>query len=154
VLGDSDIYIDMIPIVGGNKHSSCTDHSPPTTDSFCRNFKQFTEDVTKETKYLDNLLVSLRNYYKEVKTKCQLNLNLPAGFRHDNTLCRQIREYHLDNNDISAAQHSIAPLPDLPSALNNDIQLHPKTVLPRKLHLFTFRSSDVSINPRHLCHLE
>ncbi len=127
VLGDSDIYIDMIPIVGGNKHSSCTDHSPPTTDSFCRNFKQFTEDVTKETKYLDNLLVSLRNYYKEVKTKCQLNLNLPAGFRHDNTLCRQIREYHLDNNDISAAQHSSAPLPDLPSTLNNDIQLHPNT---------------------------
>ena len=45
------------------------------TDSFCRNLKQ---EVTCETKSLDNLLKSHCQYYKEVKTKRQLSLEVPV----------------------------------------------------------------------------
>jgi hypothetical protein len=35
-----------------------------STDAFCRNLKQFTTEVTQETKYVDNLLKNLRKYYR------------------------------------------------------------------------------------------
>jgi hypothetical protein len=40
---------------------------------------------------IDNLLSSLRCYYKGVKTKRQLNLDVPAGFRQSSDLQRQFR---------------------------------------------------------------
>jgi len=68
ILGESDIYLDMVPTTMVQSSPLMENCSSTVTDSFCRNLKQFTDDVTAETKYLDNLLVSLWNYYKEVKT--------------------------------------------------------------------------------------
>lgn len=62
VLGESDIYLDMALSTMTKCSSPVPDQSSNSTDSFCRDIKQFTEEVTKETKYLDNLLVSHRNY--------------------------------------------------------------------------------------------
>lgn len=81
VLGLNDIYLDAVPIIENENSSS----SSSSTDHFCRNLKDFTTEVTKETKYLDNLLKNIRQYYKEVKTRRQLNLDVPAGFRQDTT---------------------------------------------------------------------
>ncbi len=121
ILGDSDIYLDIVPISVGQQSTMHDTTSSFTTDSFCRNLKQFTEDVTAETKYLDNLLVSIRNYYKEVKTRCQLNLEMPAGFRRNNLWCRQLRDYKqaqhsspidsLDNDFITSLSDSSSQIP-------------------------------------------
>jgi hypothetical protein len=51
----------------------------------------FQDNVSQECKKLDNLLSSLRQYYKDVKTKRQLNLDVPAGFRQSSDLQRQFR---------------------------------------------------------------
>ncbi len=54
---------------------------------------------------MDNLLATLRNYFKEARTKRQLNLEVPAGFRRDNELQRRFR-------DVSMASSSIPSLGD------------------------------------------
>lgn len=40
----------------------------------------------------DHLLAQLRQYYQEVKTKRQLNFDVPAGFRKDTVLQRNLKE--------------------------------------------------------------
>jgi hypothetical protein len=91
LLGEHDIYIDMVPMSEQAPTASNNDVDTNTvhTDSFCRNLKQFMDDVTRETKYLDNVLKCLCRYYKAVKTRRQLGMEVPAGFRTDNQWCRQ-----------------------------------------------------------------
>ncbi len=64
--------------------------------------KQFQQDVSFESSKVDNLLTNLRQYYKEVKTKRQLNLEVPAGFRRDNNLLRTVKDAQL----YESAQYS------------------------------------------------
>jgi len=97
VLGLNDIYLDAVPL-SALQHD---DGVQEPTDNFCRNLKQFTTEVTQETKYLDNLLKSLRNYYKDVKSRRQLNLEVPAGFRQDTRINKERRDY--DSIQISAS---------------------------------------------------
>jgi len=94
ILGTHDIYLNALPL---STRIATETTTPPDTDTFCRNLKQFTEDVTKETKYLDNLLKNLRQYYKEVKTRRQLNMNVPAGFRQDKQANLERRDYTVSN---------------------------------------------------------
>jgi hypothetical protein len=45
-------------------------------------------------------LATLHQYYKEIKTKRQLNLVLPAGFHQENDIQRTLRDaklYHLSS---------------------------------------------------------
>jgi hypothetical protein len=93
ILGTDDIYLDASPIPSattkGNAYrqtSTSTDNIVDTTSSFCRNIKQFQTEAAEESKNLDNILKALRRYYKAVKTKCQLSLEVPAGFRQSSTL--------------------------------------------------------------------
>jgi hypothetical protein len=44
---------------------------------------------------LDNLLTYLRCYYSDVKTKCQLNFNVPAGFHKSSTLQKDFNLFAL-----------------------------------------------------------
>ncbi len=58
--------------------------SPPAIDEVpitCHHISQDTLKVNSDSKDMDNLLKSLRRYYDSVRTKRQLNLNVPAGFR-------------------------------------------------------------------------
>jgi hypothetical protein len=92
ILGTDDIYLDAAPFhlssdqVGCN--SSIGDGFDDNTSNFCRNVKQFQSEVQQESKNLDNIMKRLRQYYKEIKTKRQLNLEVPAGFRQSSTLQR------------------------------------------------------------------
>ncbi len=54
---------------------------PDTSKTVCRNITQFQEDLEKESHSIDSLLQHLQKYYSTVKTKRQLNLEVPAGFR-------------------------------------------------------------------------
>jgi len=49
----------------------------------CRKLSEFHANIDIETKQLDNILRDLRNYYHTVKTKRQLGLEIPAGFRRE-----------------------------------------------------------------------
>lgn len=88
-MGTDDVYLDAVPAIMSN---DCHDHvynnphilgsdCTSNTNIFCRNEKQFQDKFSQQCKNLDNLLKSLRHHYKEVKTKRQLSLDVPAGLR-------------------------------------------------------------------------
>ncbi len=70
--------------------------SIPTNSSssaFCCNIKRLQEEVTQETTKLDDILRSLCRYYAEIKTKRQLGLNVPAGFRSSTSLQKMYKNF-------------------------------------------------------------
>jgi len=93
LIGQNDIYLDAIP-----SNSSSELHSQPFVDeqsrATCRSIKKFQDSVLQETEYLDNLLHHLREYYWNVKTKRQLLMEVPAGFRQTSIHNQQLRHYH------------------------------------------------------------
>jgi hypothetical protein len=96
LIGNHDIYIDAIPV---SDQVSVTPILPPDDcqnvvqqeHSLCRNITQFQKDISHETEILDDLLCCLRRYYAEIKTKRQLGLNVPAGFRSLSKLQQDFR---------------------------------------------------------------
>jgi hypothetical protein len=84
ILGTDDVYLDAAPVQSTIHHhldlaniNSSID-SNITTNEFC-------------TKRADNLLKTLRQYYKEIKTKRQLSLDVPAGFCKSSNLQQNSR---------------------------------------------------------------
>jgi hypothetical protein len=84
LVGHNDIYLDMQPLPQRTSVLSSTLDYPPMT-SFYWKLSDFTEEVDKETKHLDNILKDLRDYYASIKTKRQLGLDVHAGFRREPT---------------------------------------------------------------------
>jgi hypothetical protein len=108
ILGD-DIYVDAVPCVTTAVYSDSTNNGDSTV-SLCRNMSQFQDEIQLESNKVDNLLASLCRYYKDIKTKRQLNLEVPAGFRQNNNFQRLLRDaqlYHLsqDISDCSSDDH-------------------------------------------------
>jgi hypothetical protein len=86
LLGMTDIYIDALPIQDMDSRcpgvdSVVSNMLGSTTDSYCYHLSEFQIALIEETTLLDNLLLSLRDYYQSVKTKRQLDYEVPAGFR-------------------------------------------------------------------------
>lgn len=79
VLGTDDIYLDALPMMMISDYNSTV-----PIDSFRRNLKHFDNEVLKPSKSLDNLMKSLCIYNISVKTKCQLNLEIPMDLCQDN----------------------------------------------------------------------
>jgi len=76
-------------IPDSNDASHVTDCSP----SVCRNFSTFQEEINEETNRLDNLLLSLSQYYDTIKTKRQLQMEMPAGFHQISNHQRDYQSY-------------------------------------------------------------
>ncbi len=58
----------------------------------CRHTTVSQNDISNISSDL-NLLDNLRQYYSEVQTKCQLSLDVPAGFRQASNLQRDFQEF-------------------------------------------------------------
>ena len=92
IIGSDDIYLDASPfqnvasISDVNAPLVSSNSGPSSNDDFCRHMTQFQNDVSIELGKVDNLLHHLQEYYKDIKTRRQLNLEAPAGFRKDNDL--------------------------------------------------------------------
>jgi len=86
-IGLHDIYLDFIPAC--HKSVSLPDTIPDAPSNttlspsipFHRSIQQFQEELHSNTEYLDTLLQKLRDYYELVKTKRQLDFEVPAGFQ-------------------------------------------------------------------------
>jgi len=85
IIGDHDIYLDIVPCSTSLSISDDIFIQSETTssvpDNFCRNVIQLQQNLLTETNHIDGLLCKLRHYYQDVKTKRQLGLDVPAGFR-------------------------------------------------------------------------
>jgi hypothetical protein len=86
IIGRHDIYLDATPVSIDNNADSASSSSPLKYVSVCRDITEFQKDVQIETDKLNNILRDLRKYYADVKTKRQLGLNVPAGFRRQSNL--------------------------------------------------------------------
>jgi hypothetical protein len=92
IIGQNDIYLNAKPSNTFTSDHSSKSSSIPDIDNFtdvCHHINQDTSDVTSDSKDMNNLLKSLRRYYDSVRTKRQLNLNVPAGF-HQTSQVQQL----------------------------------------------------------------
>jgi hypothetical protein len=96
VLGEHDIYLNAVP---GNTTIKCPSLLPPTStssttaiSSICRHIKSASSVLCTESTQRDNILTSLRQYYDDIKTKRQLNFEVPAGFRREGYFQRMVRD--------------------------------------------------------------
>jgi hypothetical protein len=78
IVGRNDIYLDAVPF-SDNIYSTLNSSMEFSVPPCCRHIIQQPSDTG--TSDQENILQSLRQYYTEAKTKRQLNLDVPAGFR-------------------------------------------------------------------------
>jgi hypothetical protein len=85
ILGHDDIYLNAtpfnVPSISMDPESVLSSSSSTSAPSnFCRHVTQFQDEVSSEVKKVDNLLVRLCQYYNDVKTRRQLDMEIPEGF--------------------------------------------------------------------------
>jgi len=99
IIGTHDIYLDAKPFhSSGDSTTTCFQPGDiGTSSNFCHHLQNFQQELCSETKYIDTILQRLRQYYAEVKSKRQLNLEVPAGFR-------KITQHQKDYNEVSSSQ--------------------------------------------------
>jgi hypothetical protein len=116
ILGADDVYLDAVPL---NYHSdgSNSSHVIDTTNLKCHHVTQLSKPNPVIEKKEDNLLCNLQHYYGEVKTKRQLNLEVPAGFRQKNTFQHQVQDFQLSTRESSVLPDS-SDLESLDSSVN------------------------------------
>ncbi len=109
-IGNHDIYLNFSP-----ESNAMTSDQPVSTPSsttlnitntpFCRGIRQFQEELHSNTTYLDTLLQKLRDYYESVKTKHQLDLEVPEGFRKSNQHYNKHKHFPLySSKELPASQ--------------------------------------------------
>ncbi len=99
ILGTDDVYLAATPVGKAcSNNPSCSDLS--SIPHHCNHFTHTPDAISIRGKKEDNLLRNLRQYNNEVKTRRQLNLEVPAGFSNHNTFQRQVIDYHLNNVDM------------------------------------------------------
>jgi hypothetical protein len=108
-LGQDDIYLDGLPVsVPVVSSSSISDNL------YCSHVTHPSGLPPLPSKKENNILFNLRQYYDEVKTKRQLNIEVPVGFRKENNFQRQVHAFHLGNTPLQDLS-SLSDAPDGPS---------------------------------------
>jgi hypothetical protein len=127
LLGSDDIYLPLKP----HGYTSTNEESDTqfriqdlSSETFCRNVTQPSITHTEDTKTFDNLLRSLQKYYTEVKTKRQLSLNVPAGFRQNTTLQKSFQEFLPPSRKSSAVPLDPDNLLNLTLASSTELLSH------------------------------
>jgi hypothetical protein len=115
IIGQHDIYLDAVPLAITSSKLDCQS-SQSSSLSICRDITDFQKDLQVETDRLDNILQELHQYFTEVKTKRQLGLNVPAGFRRQSIHCRNQLQF------TSTCRSSTEP-PKL-SSIPDDVSIH------------------------------
>jgi len=105
IIGHTDHYLNAHPVSNSGKPMLDVSPCSPSANNtiLSRHISQFQSDIKSESAKVDNLLASLHQYYKDIKTKRQMNLEMPAGFHQENDLQHTFRDaklYHLDNQSL------------------------------------------------------
>lgn len=105
IVGVNDIYLDATPCSDNSVNYASSD---PNSSPLFNHITQLQTDIAIESCKVDNILESLRQYYNEIKTKRQLNLEFPAGFRCKNqwqTACT----HHASLNHSTVPETNFTP---------------------------------------------
>jgi len=166
LIGHNDIYLGAAPV---NTTSLLLDQDriTPTTSplssetrpSFCHHVIQFQDEVTSESKKVDNLLIQLCQDYQDVKTPRQLDLEVPAGIRQQSEHQRQL-QYHKNSTTVPSSSYVLTEDNiNKFSSIQNYLRIlsychHPMILLQTHLLSFEFKYLSVLINHLHPFHLE
>ncbi len=115
IIGEHDIYLD--PSLGHNVDLSYLQSplaSSLSSASICRALTQVDNNPNIKPTKQDHLLNQLCQYYKDIKTKRQLNLEVPVGFCQNNQLQRNVKEFMVS----------------LPSKVDSDLEISDDIFLP------------------------
>ncbi len=111
IIGKDDLYLDAHPFISLPSDNETTT-TPDSSSNYCRQIKSFQEEIMHETEYLDNLLLSLQQYYASIKTKRQLQIEVPAGFRQTSTYNRDLISYLRAQRTMDITSFSTSELTD------------------------------------------
>jgi hypothetical protein len=81
--------------------------SSETRSSFCNHVTQFHDELSSESKKVDNLLIQLCQYYHDVKMCQQLDLEFPASFRQQSVHQRQLH-HHTTSTKTPSSSNDLA----------------------------------------------
>jgi hypothetical protein len=98
IIGKDNLYLDAIPTIDHLLPASANS-SPSNSESVCRHILDFQQELVHETDHFDHLLFRLQQYYNSTKTKRQLQLELPAGFRRTSEF-QKLRYYIFATNKL------------------------------------------------------
>jgi hypothetical protein len=86
IIGSDDIYLDMLPLSSLPLEDNQLPPSSSITSGVCHLLSESGTTTSTEVKMNTNILQDLRHHYDTVKTKRQLGMNAPAGFRPRSSL--------------------------------------------------------------------
>ncbi len=84
IVGTSDIYLDAVPLSYDPDAMKSTLSIPSSTQDYCRNITDLPNSSSILQNFCggsDHLIHDLKQFYTDVKTKCQLGFDIPAGFQ-------------------------------------------------------------------------
>jgi hypothetical protein len=146
IIGNDNIFIDMIPIhADGAQFSILNVAQSPDTLSFCHHLTQLSSDIQQETSKIDNILNDLRTYYSTIKTKRQLGMNVPAGFRRENLQQQNLRLYTPPNKQSILSTNTDDMIPTT-TPLEDEIHHDQKENLANETHSNYLSSGEIQIN--------
>jgi hypothetical protein len=122
VLGENDIYLNALPYSQDSITSSCPSDPLPVSSSPSPVTTTLQEQIHDETAKLDNILGTLQQYYNNVKTKRQLKMGVPAGFRQLTSTQRQFTPKLPTRNTEASTDLSTVHLNHLADDLQNLVE--------------------------------
>jgi hypothetical protein len=156
VIAINDLYLDAVPLGNKNDDSVSRPSVPSSSAPVCCHITDFQKDIMHKTDHLDHLLLSLRQYYDTVKTKHQLQLEVPAGFRQESTHQKQLKSFILDQhqsvlNDSSSSSAAVNTTSAIEASICQD--LVPRGEESRLLLISGVKSGVVWSKPTGRCFL-
>jgi hypothetical protein len=114
LIGNHDIYFDAVPVnttsLPLNQDQFTQPSSPSSSETrsnFCNHLTQFHDEVSSESKKVDNLFIQLCQYYQDGKTRQQLDLEVPAGFRQQSEHQPQLH-HHTTSTKMPSSSNDLA----------------------------------------------
>jgi len=107
VIGSDELYLDALPLNMSLLEEPTIPFQDEQARLTCRHMQQFQDRVLQETEHIDNILHLLHLSYQNIKTKRQLDMEVPAGFRKMSHHAQLFNEYHSLNHNIGPADPTI-----------------------------------------------
>jgi len=99
ILGNDGIYLNAVPSLDSTKAADCSFIRKISSPGTCCHITQTNSAVSLPPDKADHILHNLHDYYQAVKTKRQLCLEVPAGFRQETTSQKEHRHHILQTSN-------------------------------------------------------
>jgi len=120
LVGNDNIYLNATPYMDYPPDLTTSSDIVNHEHAIRRNLVSYSDYTSKCSPSPDNLLRDLQRYYSTVKTKRQLSMDEPTGFRQSNQLQKDFQQF-LPPNSADSSSSAISKLANLQSTQNTNI---------------------------------